>query len=171
MKCTPQTAQSIHKSMVEYKLKPHQFPEGMIILQDTRERTPLFGPRYPKGMVISSCTLKDGDYSLAGHQDRFAIERKGISDLLSYVSSEREKTKAKMQRFSKMDFAGLLIESRESELYRPYLHSSISPELVRQCLISFQIRYKVHVYIGLRENCQRVCLDWMIKYWKVKREV
>jgi len=125
MKTIPRTAHDIGKAIINYKMKPFKFPEGLIVLQDTREQTPLFGTRLPKGLVLCSTNLKDGDYSLQGFQDHIAFERKGISDLLSYCTVERDKTKAKMERFSMMDFVALIIESRESDLYRPYLHSSI----------------------------------------------
>jgi ERCC4-type nuclease len=171
MKSTPRTAQSINKQIVDYKLKAPVFPSDMIILQDTREQIPLFGQRLPKGMVLCSETLKFGDYSLRGFAESFAIERKGISDLLSYCTTEREKTKRKMEQFKKMEWVGLVVECRESELYRPYIHSSISPELIRQCLVSFSIRYGVHVYVNQRENIVRWTLDHMIKFWKIKHEL
>ncbi len=172
MKATPRTAQSIARSIADYKMKPHIFPPDMVILQDTREQCGLFTGRLPKGCTVRSEKLDNGDYSLLGHTTTFAIERKGISDLLSYITSERDRTLAKMKRFAKMEFVALVVEvPRESELYRPYLFSAISPELVRQCLISFQIRYGIHVYVGNRENITRNCLDWMIKYHKVKREL
>jgi len=172
MRATPRTAASIARSISDYKLKAHVFPPDMVILQDTREQAGLFSGRLPKGCTVCSEKLDNGDYSLRSHRDTFAIERKGISDLLSYITSERDRTLAKMKRFAKMEFVGLVVEvQRESELYHPYTFSAISPELVRQCLISFQIRYNIHVYVGNRENITRMCLDWMIKYYKVKREL
>jgi ERCC4-type nuclease len=142
----------------------------MCVLVDTREQTPLFGTRLPKGLTLCSATLKDGDYGLRGFSG-FAIERKGISDLLSYCTTERLKTKAKMDRFRKMEWVGLVIEAKESEIYRPYLHSCVSPEVIRQSLISFQVRYGVHIYINTRENLSRYVLDVMIKYYRIKKEL
>ena len=173
MKKSPQDPLTVSHKIHDYVLKSPVFPEGLIILQDTREQTPLFGPRFPKGMILMSSTLSDGDYSIRGHQDTFAIERKGMSDLLSYCTSEREKTKTKMCRFAKMEWVGLVIEvaSSEKEIYRPYPFSQTSPELIRQCLVSFSIRYGIHVYIGVRENCQRWVLDHIIKFYRVKHEL
>jgi len=158
------------KAAADYKLKPWVFPEGFVMVQDTREQTPLF-TRIPKGLTVCSAKLDDGDYSILGHQKTFAIERKGISDLLSYITTEREKTKAKMQRFAKMDWVGLVVESKESELYRPYIYSKVSPELVRQCLVSFSVRYGIHVFVGPRERIVQFVLDHMVKYYKIKHEL
>ena len=171
MKTSPRTAKSIAKVAAGYKLKPFQFPVDMVILIDTREQTPLFGPRLPKGMNLCTTTLRDGDYSLRGFEQQFCIERKGINDLISYCTTERDKTQAKMKRFRQMEWVGLIIEARESEVYRPYFYSSVSPELIRQCLVSFNIRFGVNVYIGDRESIQRWAVDHMIKYFKIKKEL
>lgn len=168
MKATPRTVQSIAKSIADYKLKPYIFPPDMVILQDTREIESLFGPRLPKGMTLCSEKLDTGDLSIRGFKDTFCVERKRISDLLSFCTTERDKTKAKMERMSKMEWSALIVEAKESEVYKPYLYSQISPELIRQCLVSFSIRYHVVVYIGPRENCQRYFLDHAIKYYKIK---
>lgn len=171
MKAIPRTAQSIARSIADFKLKAPVFPEGMVILQDTREIEPLFGPRLPKGMTLCSEKLDTGDLSIRGFKDTFCVERKRISDLLSFCTTERDKTKAKMERMSKMEWSALIVEAKESEIYRPYLYSQISPELIRQCLVSFSIRYHVAVYIGPRENCQRYFLDHAIKFWKIKKAI
>jgi ERCC4-type nuclease len=156
----------------EYKLKPFQFPEDMIVVVDTREQQPIFGSRPPKGLTITVSKLDYGDYSLRGFENQFCIERKKISDLLSYCTVEREKkTKPKMEQFKRMDWVGLIIEARESEVYSPYEHSNISPEAVRQAIVSFEVRYGVHVYIGNRENSLRWMVDRMVKYYKIMKEL
>jgi len=162
--------QESRKVASEYKLKPYVFPKDMIIVQDTREQLPLF-TRIPKGLTICSAKLDYGDYSIRGHESTFCIERKGISDLLSYCTTEREKTKRKMMQFKNMEWVGLVVESKESELYRPYIYSNVSPELIRQCLVSFSVRYGVHVYVNTRENITRWMLDHMIKYYRVVHEL
>jgi len=154
-----------------YKLKPHVFPDNFVLIIDTREQTPLF-TRIPPGLIIKSTKLNDGDYSILGFESSFAIERKKLSDLLSYCTIEREKTVAKMKRFAKMEWVGLVIEVKESDLYRPYLNSNISPEVVRQALASFEIRYGIHVYCnGERDQVNRWVLDRAIKYYRMKHEV
>jgi ERCC4-type nuclease len=170
MKATPRTAHDIGKAITNYTPKPFKFPEGMVIIQDTREALPLF-TRLPKGLTIRSEKLDTGDYSLAGFQKSFCVERKMISDLISFCTSEREKTKQKLERMKKMDWSALVIEAKESDLYRPYLNSSVSPEVIRQSLVSFSIRWGVHIYIGSRENCCRFILDHCIKFYRIKKEL
>jgi ERCC4-type nuclease len=164
-------AKPLTSKSTSYKLKPIIFPNNFILLQDTREQRPLFA-RLPRGLVICSTTLKDGDYSIRGFENSFAIERKRLSDLLSYCTTEREKTVKKMERFRKMEWVGLVIEVAERDLLRPYLNSKVSPEVVRQALASFEIRYRVHIYYNPDpEQIGRWVLDRAVKYYKMKREV
>ena len=171
MKTTPRTASDIGKIINNYTLKPYQFPKDMVILIDSREQQPIFGTRLPKGLTVRTEKLDTGDYSIAGFEKHFCIERKMISDLISFCTTERDKTKLKLERMSKMEWAGLIVEAKESEIYRPYLNSSVSPEVIRQSLVSFSIRWGIHIYIGSKENCCRFLIDHCIKFYRVKKEL
>ena len=153
-----------------YTLKPTPIPDGFILKIDTREQHSLFD-KPPKGLMIVRDTLKYGDYSIKSMEDIFCVERK-VGDIYSYVSAEREKTVRKMKEFSKMKFVGLVIEeSRETNLYQFQQHTKVHPEVVRAALISFEVRYGVHLFIGNREGCARKVLDWSVKFWNITHEV
>jgi ERCC4-type nuclease len=152
------------------ELKPHKIPEDMVVIIDTREQNPLWLPKPMKDLVITRGTLQNGDYSLRGHEKSFAIERKQ-NDLFAYLTSEREKTKIKLERLKEYEFKALVIEFEEDELYMPHFFTDISPEVIRQSLISFEIKYGLHVFYGDRKALERKVLDWMIYYWKFKRVV
>jgi ERCC4-type nuclease len=156
-----------------FKLKAIDFPEGFVLLQDTREQRPLFSSkRLPSGLVIKSIALQDGDYSISGFEKQFAIERKGLSDLYSYCSSERQKTVAKMHRFAGFEYVGLVIEDRESEVLVPQQYSRVSPEVIRQSIVSFELRYNIHVYYNNDTNAiARHILDRAVKFYRIKHEV
>lgn len=155
-----------------YKLKPYQIPEGFQIIIDTREQKP-----YPLSKLPTvRSVLHNGDYSIVGMEDLFAIERKQMSDFYSYIGSERvKKTQNKINRFCEMQrrggFVGLIIEVDEKDLFAPSdtRHSNVSPEVARQFLVSWQVRYGLHVYLSKdRKMCERWMVDRMIKFWKVK---
>ena len=152
-----------------YTLKPTEIPDGFVLVQDTREQRPLFS-RIPKGLTICSATLHDGDYSVKGMENLICYERKA-SDIFPYITTDRDKTLHKMARFKFMEFVGLTIEFTESTLYQFQEHTKVHPESVRGALISFQIRYGFHVYMGSREMCARWILDTAVKFWKVKHEI
>lgn len=168
MKTKPRSLQD--KYSHPYTLKPTEFPPNFALVVDTREQRPLF-PRIPKGLTICSAMLKNGDYSVLGFENLICFERKGISDLFPYCSTEREKTLAKMKRFATMEFVALVIESRESDVYQHQQFTKVHPEVIRGALTSFQIRYGVHVYMGSREQCARYILDCATKFWKVKHSI
>uniref|UniRef100_A0A6M3JPZ1 Putative nuclease n=1 Tax=viral metagenome TaxID=1070528 RepID=A0A6M3JPZ1_9ZZZZ len=151
-----------------YILKPTVIPDNFVLLQDTREARPLF-TRIPKGLTVMSKTLSRGDYSILGQEENFCVERKA-SDIFSYVV-DREKTIKKMKQFKQMEFVGLIIEGKETDLYQYQQFTKIHPESVRGALVSFQVRYGVHLFVGSRENCIRVLLDWAVKFWNIKHEV
>uniref|UniRef100_A0A6M3LAZ6 Putative nuclease n=1 Tax=viral metagenome TaxID=1070528 RepID=A0A6M3LAZ6_9ZZZZ len=156
------------RSLKPYQLKPTVIPEGFVLLQDTREAKPLF-TRIPKGLTVMSKTLSCGDYSILGQEETFCVERKA-GDIFSYVV-EREKTIKKMKQFKQMEFVGLIIEGKELDLYQYQQFTKVHPESVRGALVSFQVRYGVHLFVGSRENCIRVLLDWAVKFWNIKHEV
>ena len=78
----------------------------------------------------------------------------------------------KLIDLSQLEWAGLLIEADEEEVYFGHTHSKVSPEAARQFLNSCRIRYGIHTYMSAkRDQCARWVLDNAIKYFKLKREV
>jgi ERCC4-type nuclease len=143
----------------------------MVVVVDTRETTPLWFPKPPKGLVLMRGTLPVGDYSIRGFEDKFSVERKN-TDLYAFLTSERVKTTEKLKRMKGLEFAVLAIEISEYELlFLPKLHSEISPETIRQSLISFEVKYGIHVYYGTHTDLERKVLDWMIYYFNYKKGV
>jgi len=48
----------------------------------------------------------------------------------------------------------------------------VSPETARQALVSFEVRFGIHVYYSRsRRDISRWVLDRAIKFYKVQREV
>jgi len=157
------------------QLKPYKIPDGFTLIVDTREQVQLFTDPIP-GLTIIHHVLKNGDYSIKGFEDKFSIERKMISDFYGYIGKERKKTMKKMNRFRDMvlagGFVGLAIECSEEEIMYGYYMSQLSPEVARQAINSFIIRYGVHVYMNKDRKCiKRYILDKAIKFYNIQREV
>jgi ERCC4-type nuclease len=155
-------------------LKPAKIPLGFVLLQDTREQRPLFSDP-PDGLTVVTKTLHYGDYSILGFESRFVIERKQVSDFYSYIGRERDRTIKKMEEFKEITssggFAGLVIEASESDLLCGYIMSRVSPEVARQALVSFEIRYGVHChYSKSRKDIERWVIDRAVKFYRVMRE-
>lgn len=153
--------------LAPFKLKGWTIPEGFSMVIDTREQKPLF-TRIPPGLVICSKKLEHGDYSIGGHEDGgFFAERKGISDFMSYVGKERERTVKKLNAIQHFKYKCLVIEADERDLLRPQDFSMMAPEAIRQALCSFNIRFGLQIYYSSkREDVARWLLDRMLYYWK-----
>lgn len=153
-----------------YKPKPYIFPQDFVLVIDTREQSPLCTA--VKGLTICRDTLKDGDYSIRGFEDRFTVERKQTSDFFSYIGKERCRTVQKLERLKTFDFAALVVEASLDDLFSPQLYSQVSPEVVRQFLVSVNVRYGVHIYCNRsRKKIEMYLLDRAIKFFSIQHEV
>jgi ERCC4-type nuclease len=145
-------------------------PENMVVIVDTREQKSPLLLKPPKGLTIVRDTLENGDYGLRGLPN-FSIERKFMGDIFGYCSSEMvSKTKPKMERFKEMiqqgGWVGLCIEERESDVYKWQQFTLVSPESVRQAIVSFEIKYGIHVYFNKdKDQIVRWMVDRMVKYY------
>lgn len=161
-----------NQNIKEPLLKPFKVPKGFVLCLDTREQLPLFTDPIP-GLTIQRKTLHFGDYSIKGFEDRIGFERKQMSDLYSYVGKERKRTVRKLEQLRELDFAALIVEASFEDLKIPYSYSSrITPEMIRQFMVSVNVRYGIHVFCDRDRMALEVwLLDRAIKYYKIQREI
>ena len=153
------------------KRKMPEFPKDFIVVCDTREQLPFFKNKTPKGLTIVRDTLKNGDYSVRGFEGSIAIERKKMSDLMSYIGSERDRTVEKLLRLNKYEFKALVVEEDWDNLFLPKLYSQVHPESVRGFLKSINVRFGVHFFCHPnREECEWWILDRLLYFFEKKRE-
>lgn len=109
------------------------------VVVDTREQDPLPIARLP----TVAGTLTSGDYALAGAEERLAIERKSIADLVSCVGPERDRFERELHRLRGHDFARLLIVGTETEIREHRYRSRTKPKSVLHSLYAWEIRFRV----------------------------
>jgi DNA excision repair protein ERCC-4 len=108
------------------------------VIVDTREQTPLTFSRLPSRRG----TLQSGDYSVAGLEHLFAIERKSIADLVGCcVGDGRERFERELHRLRGFRFARLLIIGTEQDITEHNYRSNVSPKVVLNTLKAFEARY------------------------------
>jgi len=80
----------------------------LTVVCDSREQLPYRFDRWA-GVRIFRGTLPTGDYSLAGYEDRLAVERKSLEDLLGCLTFGRERFERELRRAGDLglDFAVL----------------------------------------------------------------
>ncbi len=113
-----------------------------IIVIDSREQKPL---RFKR--LDSVCdTLTSGDYSFAGGEDLFAVERKSIADLTSCcVSSNRLRFERELHRLRGFHFARLLIVGTIEDIEQHHYRSRIESKSVLHSLAAWEARYNIPV--------------------------
>ena len=116
------------------------------IIQDTREQCPFSFEGYP--VKVKPGTLPTGDYSLDGFEDRIAIERKAAGDLLSCMTSGRERFTRELERLRGYESAAVVVESTFDNLLSGYHRSKINPKAIEQTIISMICNYRIPFFFA-----------------------
>jgi DNA excision repair protein ERCC-4 len=113
-----------------------------VIIIDTREQEPLPFSR----LKTRAGSLFTGDYSVAGLESLFAVERKSISDLVGCcIGQNRERFERELHRLRGFRFKRLIIIGSETQILKGHYHSNIKPQAVMGTLHAFEVRYDVPV--------------------------
>jgi len=107
------------------------------IIQDTREQTPLQFLNLP--VIVAGLTT--GDYSVAGLEDDFCIERKTLPDLYGGLSYGRNRFKRELHRMKVYAFCRLLIIGSEREIEQgASRHRGVNPKSILHSLHAIEAR-------------------------------
>lgn len=136
----------------------------MKILIDTREQAPFNFRGYD--VDPEPATLPTGDYSLPGFEDRAAVERKSLNDLVDCLKgSNRERFEKELARGRAYDLFCVVIEAPLSDVSQGKYHSDMRPQAALQSIIAFMVRYRVpFVWAGSREGAEYVTYSMLSKY-------
>jgi ERCC4-type nuclease len=127
---------------------------------DIREQRPY---RFARSTVA---WLPTGDYSLQGHEDRIAIERKTKTDAYSSLGHNRTRFQREWERLAQMDYAAVVIESTLPGFLSPPLFSRLNPSSAICTLLAWSVRYGVHVFFaGDRKHGNNVTRQLLNKYY------
>lgn len=132
------------------------------IIVDTREQAPLAFPRLPS----RTGTLTQGDYSIAGLESDFAIERKSISDLVGSLTAGRERFMREVDRLRGCSFARLLIVGTEAELMAGRYRSNANPKAIVNSLHAIESRGLPVVFATTPEDAAALVERWA--WWRAR---
>lgn len=137
-----------------------------IIVIDTREQTPLTFTRI--NAIVG--TLQSGDYSIAGAEEAFAIERKSIPDLVACcVGESRERFFRGLHRLRGFRFKRLLIVGTREDIEAGRYRSAITPKAVLATLNAIEVRYDVPVVFAATPDAAAGLIEtWA---WWAAREI
>lgn len=113
----------------------------MKLLIDTREQEPYsFSGKWYEGVETERASLVTGDYSIAGLEDRIAIERKSLPDLVACLGRERERFERELQRAAGLDCFCVVIEASWIDLASGQYRSRLNAHSACQSIAAFTAR-------------------------------
>lgn len=135
---------------------------------DTREQLPYtFTAINPRPETITA-TLKTGDYSLVGFEDRIAVERKTPEDLFGSMGRRRKPFEREFERLAELDYSVLMIEDDWINILKnPPAYSRMNPKAVWRTCLAWSVKYGVHVVWGHhRQLAERITFLLLENFWK-----
>lgn len=151
------------------------------VLVDYREQLPYsFADLPPKAswrgrlyVPTERTHLVTGDYTIQGLEERFALERKSLSDAYSTISQARERFEAELERLNAMDFAAVIVEATLREFWNPAASRSdwwshLKPRSAEGSVVAWSIRYpRVHWWhCGDRVAGEVRAFEAMEQFWR-----
>ena len=132
----------------------------MRILIDTREQAPFTFHGYE--VDPEPATLPCGDYSLPGFEDRAAVERKSLNDLVGcLMGKDRDGCERELASGRHYDLFVVVVEASLADVSQGHYRSDMKPQAALQSIIAFQVRYRLSiVWAGNRRG--RVCHTFLI---------
>ncbi len=130
------------------------------IIIDTREQRPLEFRHLP----TVAGTLQSGDYSVAGLEHEFAIERKTVADLCQSVTRGRERFERELHRLRGFSFARVLIVGSPHEVQT----KAQNPKAVFSSITAMETRWNIpFIWEPSPETAARLIERWA---WFFHRE-
>lgn len=131
-----------------------------VLLIDSREQRPLSftGP-------TQRVTLATGDYSVLGLEDRVAIERKSLDDLIRCLSTDRERFERELARARGYNYFAVVVEGRWSDVLDGQYRSAMQPNAVFESISALSVRYGVpFLFAESRSIAARMVESLLLKY-------
>lgn len=146
-------------SDAEIAKAPAVYVPPFTVVIDTREQAPFRFVRIPAtqkeggGYVVPRLTtgraLPTGDYSVAGCESLFCVERKSLADLFACCGRERDRFEREFQRMADMRWSAVVVEADEfAVVHRPPRGTKIAPGTVVGTIESWSVRFpKTHWFL------------------------
>jgi ERCC4-type nuclease len=133
------------------------------IVIDSREQDPL-SFNFP----TITTGLPTGDYSVAGLEDDFAVERKSIPDLVGSLTSGRDRFMRELQRLLAYPFRRLLVIGSEEEIAGgKWKHSKANPTAILHSLHAIEARGVPVVYAANSRHASSFVERWA--FWRTRQ--
>ena len=138
--------------------------DNFTIIIDSREQAPFTFERWP--VTTERAGLPTGDYSLSGFDDRAAIERKSLDDLIGcFMGKDRQRFERELSRGRAYDLFAVVIEADLQDVARGRYKSQMKPQAALQTITAFYVRYQVpFLFCGSRSGAEYMTYSLLNKY-------
>ena len=131
----------------------------MRILIDSREQLPFSFAAYDVAPEVVG--LPCGDYSLPGFEDRAAIERKNLEDLVGCLRGDnRIRFEKELSKSRHYELFAVVVEAPLSAVSQGRYRSEMKAEAALQSIITFQVRYRVSFIWCRQPSRGGICHLW-----------
>ncbi len=137
--------------------------DRITVVTDSREQLPyIFDPA--KVATIRKA-LPAGDYSLAGLEDRVAVERKSLADFVTTVIRGRKRFHRELQKLSAFESACVVVECNFRDLVDGRYRSDSHPHALIATVASIVVDFGVPVYFcSDRQAACRFVQEYLIRF-------
>lgn len=137
---------------------------SFVILIDSREQAPYSFKKYEAMTEVMALPI--GDYSLPGFQDKVAIERKTINDLVGCLKNkERGRFERELAKAKYYELFAVVCESAWRDLVKGNYRSEMKPQSVCQSVLTFQVRYGTpFIWAESRSGAEYITYSLLQKY-------
>lgn len=137
----------------------------MRIIIDTREQAPFAFARFQE-VAIERAALPTGDYSLPGFEERAAIERKSLEDLIGCLKgNNRDRFERELSRARHYELFAVVVEASLEDVSKGRYRSEMKAHAALQSIFAFQVRYGVpFIWAGNRADAEYVTFSLLEKY-------
>jgi ERCC4-type nuclease len=118
-----------------------------VIIVDSREQRPY---AFSNRVIRQIQALPAGDYSLQGFENKAAIERKSLDDLVNTVVHERERFERELNRLKEYRFAWVVVEGTIEDIVAGNYRSGITPPSLLGIITSLMADFIPFVFAGDR---------------------
>ena len=114
------------------------------VVVDTREQEPYHFD--PERVTATRRALTAGDYSLEGWEDRVAVERKTLEDLVGTVIRSRKRFHRELERLAGFRAACIVVEANLSDILAERYRSGAHPNAVLGAVLSIVVDFDIPVF-------------------------
>ena len=138
-------------------------PEFCLIV-DTREQAPYAFEQY--SVNLDRAALPAGDYSIKGFEDKAAIERKSLDDLIGCLMGDnRGRFERELVKLRSYELAAVVVEANLQDLARGRYQSQMTPRAALQSITAFHIRHGLpFLFCSDRPGAEYMTYSLLSKY-------